>query len=148
MKKLRNYFVMLTVAIMALFGSSCKDNDGEEELDPFIEYQNVETFYETYTSYTKDKALIDTRDASSYAAGHLSGAVSFPATIYNTSSNDAQWCQDLLAAYPKNTCLFFYGPTSFQMVKAVAGRASKIGYGKENSRICAKGYEALKAIWK
>lgn len=119
-----------------------------EAVGPFIEYSNAETYYETYASYTGAKALIDTRDSSSFAAGHLEGAVNFPATIYNTDSNDAQWCKDLLAAYPTSTCLFFYGQTSFQMIKTVAGRASKIGYGEQNSRICSNNYVALKAVWK
>ena len=147
MKRLGNYFVMLTVAILALFGTSCSSDDSEE-LGPFVEYTEAETFYETYTSYTGAKALIDTREKSKYEAGHLTGAVNLPADIYNTSDDNAQWSKDLLAAYPKSTCLFFYGTTSFQMTKAVAGRASRLGYGKENSRIFSKGYDALKSAWK
>ena len=115
---------------------------------PFVEYTEADTFYETYMSYKGTKALIDTREKSMFEAGHLSGAVNIPADIYNTADDNAQWSQDLLAAYPTNTCLFFYGTTSFQMTKAVAGRASKLGYGKANSRIYSKGYDALKSVWK
>ena len=147
MKRLGNYFVMLTVAILALFGTSCSGDDSEE-LGPFVEYTEAKTFYDTYTAYTGSKALIDTREKSKFAAGHIDGAVNLPADIYNTADDNAQWSQDLLALYPKNTCLFFYGTTSFQMTKAVAGRASRLGYGKENSRIFSKGYEALKSEWK
>ena len=148
MKRLRNYFVMLTVAILALFGTSCSGDTGDEELGPFVEYTEAKTFYDTYTSYTGAKALIDTRERSKYDAGHLNGAENFPADIYNTAEDDAQWCKDILASFPTNTCLFFYGTTSFQMTKAVAGRASRIGYGKENSRIFSKGYDELKTVWK
>ncbi|MEE1177586.1 MAG: rhodanese-like domain-containing protein [Paludibacteraceae bacterium] len=148
MKRLRNYFVMLTVAIMALFCTSCGGGDDSEELGSFVEYTEADTFYETYTSYTGSKALIDTREKSKFVAGHLPGAVNMPADIYNTADDDAQWSKDLLAAYPTNTCLFFYGTTSFQMTKAVAGRASRIGYGKQNSRIFSKGYDELKTVWK
>ena len=138
---------MLTVAILALFGTSCSGDDSEE-LGPFVEYTEAKTFYDTYSSYTGSKALIDTREKSKYEAGHLEGAVNLPADIYNTADDNAQWSQDLLALYPKNTCLFFYGTTSFQMTKAVAGRASRLGYGKENSRIFSRGYDALKSEWK
>ena len=138
---------MLTVAILALFGTSCSGDDSEE-LGPFVEYTEAKTFYDTYSSYTGSKALIDTREKSKFAAGHIEGAVNLPADIYNTADDNAQWSQDLLALYPKNTCLFFYGTTSFQMTKAVAGRASRLGYGKENSRIFSKGYDALKSEWK
>lgn len=142
MRKLRNYFVMLTVAIMALFCSSCGgDDDSEERLGDFIEYDKATTFYETYEAYKGSKVLIDTREKSKYDAGHLKGAVNMPADIVNTKSDDAQWSKDLLAAYPTNTCLFFYGPTTFQLTKAVAGRASRLGYGQQNSRIFAKGYD-------
>ena len=148
MKRLGNYFVMLTVAILALFGTSCSGGGDDEELGPFVEYTEAKTFYDTYTSYTGAKALIDTRERSKYDAGHLTGAESFPADIYNTADDDAQWCKDILASYPTSTCLFFYGTTSFQMTKAVAGRASRLGYGKNNSRIFSKGYDELKSIWK
>ena len=139
---------MLTVAILALFGTSCSGGGDDEELGPFVEYTEAKTFYDTYTSYTGAKALIDTREVSKYEAGHLEGAVNLPADIENTANNNAQWSQDLLATFPTNTCLFFYGTTSFQMTKAVAGRASKIGYGKVNSRIFSKGYDELKKVWK
>ena len=139
---------MLTVAILALFGTSCSGDDSEE-LGPFVEYTEAKTFYDTYSSYTGSKALIDTREKSKYEAGHLEGAVNLPADIYNTADDNAQWSQDLLALYPnKNTCLFFYGTTSFQMTKAVAGRASRLGYGKQNSRIFSMGYDALKSEWR
>ena len=147
MKRLRNYFVMLTVAILALFGTSCSSDDSEE-LGPFVEYSEAQTFYDTNTSYKGAKALIDTREKSKFEAGQLTGADNLPADIYNTADDNAQWSKDLLAKYPTNTCLFFYGTTSFQMTKAVAGRASRLGYGKENSRIYSKGYDALKSVWK
>lgn len=149
MRKLGNYFVMLTVAIMALFTTSCSSSDDDEEnLGTFIEYSNAQTFYETYAAYTGEKVLIDYRSADKYAAGHLNGAVNMPATVFNTQSDDAQWCQDLKAKYPTSTCLFFYGTGSFEMNKTVAGRASRIGYGKNNSRIYTKSYDDLKSIWK
>ena len=65
MKRLRNYFVMLTVAILALFGTSCSSDDSEE-LGPFVEYTEAQTFYDTYTSYKGAKALIDTREKSNF----------------------------------------------------------------------------------
>ncbi len=140
---------MLTVAIMALFCTSCGGNDDSEELGPFVEYTEADTFYETYKAYKGTKALIDTREKSKFEAGHLTGADNLPADIYNTADDNAQWSKDLLAKYQdKNTCLFFYGTTSFQMTKAVAGRASRLGYGKENSRIFSKGYDELKTVWK
>ncbi len=140
---------MLAVAILSLFGTSCDpDPDPSEELGPFIEYTSAQTFYDTYEAYTGAKALIDTRDASKYAAGHLKGAVNMPATIYNTQADDSQWSLDLLNAYPTSTCLFFYGQTSFEMVKTTAGRASRIGYGMQNSRIFSKSYDELNAVWK
>ncbi len=149
MRKLRNYFVMLTVAIMALFGSSCgSDDSGEEDLGPFFEYSNPETFYDIYNSYTGEKVLIDYREKSKYDAGHLTGAINMPATVYNTSSDDAAWCKELLAAFPTSTRLYFYGTSSFEMNKTVAGRASRLGYGKEHSFIFTKGYDGLKSIWK
>ena len=147
MKRLRICFETLIVAILTLLCTSCPD-EPSEELGPFVEYTEAQTFYDTYVSYTGSKALIDTREQSKYEVGHLTEAVNFPADIYNTSDDNAQWCKDLLAAYPKNTCLFFYGPTSFQMTKAVAGRASRLGYGKENSRIFSRGYDDLKPVWK
>ncbi|MBE6327973.1 MAG: rhodanese-like domain-containing protein [Bacteroidales bacterium] len=141
MKRLGNYFVMLTVAILAMFGTSCSGDDSED-LGPFVEYAEAKTFYETYKSYNDGpKVLIDYRSASDYAAGHLTGAQSRPATVYNTADDNAQWCKDLLAEYPTNTCLFFYGSKSFEMNKTVAGRASRLGYGKVNSRIYTKGYD-------
>ena len=147
MKKLRICFETLIVAILTLLCTSCPD-EPSEELGPFVEYTEAQTFYDTYSSYTGAKALIDTREVSKYEAEHLEGAVNLPADIYNTADDNAQWCKDLLALYPKNTCLFFYGTTSFQMTKAVDGRASRLGYGKQNSRIFSKGYDALKYEWK
>ena len=148
MKRLRFCFVTLTVAILTLLCTSCPD-EPLEDLGPFVEYTEAKTFYEFYVSYTGDKALIDTREKSKYDAEHLEGAVNLPADVYNTADDNAQWSQDLLALYPnKNTCLFFYGTTSFQMTKAVAGRASRLGYGKQNSRIFSMGYDALKSEWR
>ncbi len=141
---------MLTVAILALFGSSCSSDD-EEKLGPFVEYSKAQSFYDTYKSYsTGEKFLIDTRSADLYKAGHLEGAINLPATVYNTSSDDAQWCVDLKnLTKTTNVCLFFYGPKTFQDAKIVAGRASRLGYGKENSRIYSKGYDDdLKSVWK
>ena len=120
----------------------------DDPIGPFVEYTEAKTFFETYISYSGAKALIDTREKSKFDAGHLYGAVNLPADNDNTANNNAQWCQDLLASFPTNTCLFFYGTTSFQMTKAVAGRASSLGYGKVNSRIFSKGYDELKSIWK
>lgn len=148
MKNLRNYFVMLTVAILALFSSSCSSGDNEEDLDAFIKYADAGTFYSTYLNY-KDgpKALIDIRKAEDFAKGSLPDAVSFPATVQNTKENDSQWCQDILAEYPTNTCLFIFGNTDFTMTTTVGGRASKIGYGKQHTRVSEKGYSVLKGVW-
>ncbi len=151
MKRLGKYFVMLTIATLALFCSSCgpDEPDDPERLGPFVEYSSAKTFYDTYMAYNDgEKVLIDYRSADKFAAGHLPGAVNMPADVYNTSSDDAQWCKDLLAQYPTTTCLFFYGTASFEMNKTVAGRASRLGYGKNNSRIYSKGYDDLKSIWK
>ena len=159
MKKLRLYFTVLTSAFPFLFFISCDKDECEEcdsheyienvtEQGPFVEYLEAKSFYDAYTYYSMPKALIDTREKSKFDAEHLPGAVNLPADIDNTANNNAQWSQDLLALYPKNTCLFFYGTTSFQMTKAVAGRASRLGYGKENSRIFSKGYDELKPVWK
>ena len=150
MKKSRICFVMLISVIMSLSYLSCDKNcEGcGDEIYPFVEYTDSKTFYETYVSYTGPKALVDTREKSMYETEHLEGAVNLPADINNTANNDTQWCKDLLALYPKSTCLFFYGTTSFQMTKAVAGRASNLGYGKNNSRIFSMGYDVLKFEWK
>ncbi len=150
MKKSRICFVSLISVVMSVLCFSCKeevDCEGCGSMD-FVEYTEAKTFYDSYVSYTGLKALIDTREKSKYDAGHLEGAVNLPADNVNTANDNAQWCQDLLASFPTNTCLFFYGTTSFQMTKAVAGRASRLGYGTENSRIFSRGYDELKAIWK
>lgn len=150
MKKLGSYFVMLSVAILALFATSCtkSDDDQEEPLEPFIKYAIPKTFYETYTAYKGEKALIDYRPASEFAKGSLPGAVNIPATIFNTTSNEDTWCVALLNAYPdKNTCLFLFGEKSFQMSTTVGGRASKLGYGKQNTRVSDEGYSKLVLIW-
>lgn len=160
MKKFRNYVVMMAVAFMPLYNSSCDDDDeketpvkdnatsGEKDttstdsgvpqsiLGPYMEYTSSQLFYDNYDAYTGEKALIDYRSAEDYVVGHLSGAVNIPADAVDT-----QWIQDLLTKYPTTTCLFFYGTGSFEMNKTVAGRASGIGYGKEHSRICSKGYD-------
>lgn len=148
MRELKKSFAILSVASMSLFCTSCPDPEPDEPLSVFIEYTNAQTFYDTYNAYTGEKALIDYRSIDKYEAGHLEGAVNLPATVYNTDDDNAQWCKDLKAMYPTSTCLFFYGVSSFEMNKTVAGRASKIGYGKNNSRIYSKGYDGLKDIWK
>lgn len=167
MKRLRNYVVIMAVAFMPLYSLSCDKDDEKEEpvkdnatnggndttgidsgvpqstIGPYMEYASSQLFYDSYNAYIGEKALIDYRSAENYAVGHLSGAVNIPADAVNTL-----WCQDLLAKYPTTTCLFFYGTGSFEMNKTVAGRASGIGYGKEHSRICSKGYDDLVTIWK
>lgn len=145
MRKLRNYFVMMTVAIMALFCASCSSGEDEEQLEEFIEYSKPDSFYGIYASYTGEKALIDYRSASEYASGHLVDAVNMPATVYNVENEDSDWCKLLLAKYPdKDTRLYFYGNGSFEMNKLVAGRASKLGFGKENSFVYTGKYDDLK----
>lgn len=148
MRKLRNYFVMLTVAILALFSSSCSSSDDEEDLEVFIKYAEAENFYNTYKAHGGPKALIDFRSAEKFAQGSLPEAKNFPATTFNTQDNNSQWCKDILAEYPTNTCLFLFGDANFQMQTVVGGRASKIGYGKQNTRVSNSSYEKLKAIWK
>ena len=147
MRNFRNYFVMLTVAIMALFGASCSSSDDEEELDVFIKYGDPSTFNSVYNSHPGPKALIDIRSAADFAKGSLPGAVNFPADVYNTQDNDSQWCKDIKAVYSTNTCLFIFGTTNFTLTTAVGGRASKIGFGKQNSRVSEKGYAELIKIW-
>lgn len=149
MKKLKKLFAVMAVASISLFSNSCY-SDSEEDcgLDVYISYHDPKLFYNTYTSYSRSKALIDIRDTSSFAADHLAGAVNLPATADNPTSVNSQWCKDLVATFPdKNTCLFFYGATTSSLACAVGNNASRVGYTKANSRQFSHGFEALKEVW-
>lgn len=148
---------MMAVASMPLFNSSCKDEDKDkkqEEEEPYVdsddysgifsEYYDAESFYDKYCSYKAAKLLVDFRSEEEYLADHLKGAVNLPATRKNTQDDKSQWCVDLLNTFPTNTSLFFYGPSDYEMQVIVAGRASRLGYGKENTIIFTGKYDNLK----
>ncbi len=149
MKKSRICFVMLISVIISMCCLSCDENcEGCGDTFPFVEYTQSTTFYDTYTSYTGTKALIDIRVDSLYNSGHLDGAVNLPFVISYTDTEKEQWGKTLLEKYQTNTCLFIYGATSFELNKRVAKCVSRLGYGMKNVRIFSKGYDDLQSVWK
>ena len=79
MKKIRNFFVLVTAAILAVGVNSCSEN-GEDPLGPHIKFvldeeaSILETIDKT-VEYDKEKgidyAIVDYRSASEYEEGHI-----------------------------------------------------------------------------
>lgn len=166
MKALKNYFLLVALALIAAFATSCGGKD-EEELDPFIQLDNPQTFYNTYKSRLSNggKAiLVDLRAPADYAKDGLSEAVNVTVMKIDDNgnailSNDGKpvvnskdvdpskggtWTQKLLqAAGDKNTAVFLYGNTNFTYTRLIAGQASKAGFGKKNTYITLSSMEKL-----
>lgn len=154
MKKIRNFFVLVTAAILAVSVNSCSENGKENPLGPHIKFvldeeaSILETIDKT-VKYDKengvDYAIVDYRSASEYEEGHIKGAVNIHATVYNTESEDAEFCVKLKEMFPTSTRLYFYGDgKDGNLEYVVPGRASKIGFGRANSIILVGGYDKWK----
>lgn len=141
-------FMLLLSWLFLMFGSSCKEADDCEGCDfKFVEYSNATTFYEAYVSEAPN-VLIDIRADSLYKCGHLDGAVNLPFEISYTDTEKEQWGKTLLEKYKKNTFLFIYGSSSFELNNRVAKIAFRYGYERGKIRIFSKGYDELKNVWK
>ena len=97
MKKIRICYEVLVFVIMSMLCFSCKEGADCDGCDfpKYVEYVEAKTFYDSYTSYTGAKMLIDTREISKYEAEHLEGAVNLPTNMDNMSDDNVQWTQDL-----------------------------------------------------
>lgn len=98
---------------------------------------DAQSFIDLYENYQSDKILIDIRDTSEYAVGHVLNAVNLPADESNSNSVDSPWCKELLKLTNNSlkTCLFIYGATSNTLRDQVGCNASDLGYGKVNTRV-------------
>lgn len=153
MKKLRGFFVFVAAAVFAVCTTSCSSGD-DEQLGPHTKWVLDEkaSILETVdkkVEYDKkngiEYAIVDYRSASDYEVGHMKGAVNIPATVQNTSSEDAEFCVELLKRFDTSTRLYFYGDgKNGNLEYVVPGRASKLGFGEAKSIILVGGYDKWK----
>ena len=154
MKKIRNFFVLVTAAILAVSVTSCSENENEDPLGPHIKFvldeeasilETIDKTGEYDIARGIDYAIVDYRSASEYEEGHIKGAVNIPATVSNTSSEDAEFCVELLKRFDTSTRLYFYGDgKDGNLEYVVPSRASKLGFGRANSIILVGGYDKWK----
>ena len=154
MKKIRNFFVLVTAAILAVSVNSCSENGKENPLGPHIKFvldeeasilETIDKTVEDDKEKGVDYAIVDYRSASEYEEGHIKGAVNIPATVSNTSSEDAEFCVELLKRFDTSTRLYFYGDgKDGNLEYVVPSRASKLGFGRNNSIILVGGYDKWK----
>ena len=154
MKKIRNFFVLVTAAILAVSVTSCIEDDPEPSIGPHIKFvldeeasilETVDKTVEDDKENGVDYAIVDYRSASEYEEGHIKGAVNIPATVSNTSSEDAEFCVELLKRFDTSTRLYFYGDgKDGNLEYVVPGRASNLGFGRNNSIVLVGGYDKWK----
>lgn len=151
MKALRNYFLLISLALMSLVAVSCGGND--DELDPFIQMDNAQKFINAYKSRLPNAILVDLRSEADYDAGHLDGAENL--SVFNADGKTVNvkdldpklggtWPKRLLEkAGDKNVAVFLYGVSNFTYTRDIAGQASKAGFGKKNTYITLSSMEKL-----
>ena len=154
MKKIRNFFVLMTAVILAVSVTSCIEDDPEPSIGPHIKFVldeeasilgTVDKTVEDDKEKGVDYAIVDYRSASEYEDGHIKGAVNIPATVYNTDSEDAEFCVKLKEMFPTSTRLYFYGDgKDGNLEYVVPGRASNLGFGRNNSIVLVGGYDKWK----
>lgn len=154
MKKIRNFFVLMTAVILAVSVTSCIEDDSGPSYGPHIKFvlddeasilETVDKTVEDDKEKGVDYAIVDYRSASEYEEGHIKGAVNIPATVSNTSSEDAEFCVELLKRFDTSTRLYFYGDgKDGNLEYVVPARASNLGFGRNNSIVLVGGYDKWK----
>lgn len=151
MKKIRGFFVFVTAAILTVCATSCGGDD--EELGPHKKWvYNEDVLAKLAAQIKSDKengkkyVVVDYRSEDAYKQGHIDGAENIPATAVNTASDDAEFCIRLKEKFPLTTRIYFYGDKDANLEYVVPGRASKIGYGQENSNVLVGGYSKWKDV--
>lgn len=143
MKALRNYFLLISLALMSLVAVSCGGND--DELDPFIQMDNAQKFINAYKNRLPNAILVDLRSPEDWAKDGLEGSKNL--TVFNADGKTVNakdldpklggtWPKRLLElAGDKNVAVFLYGNTNFAYTRDIAGHASQVGFGKKNTII-------------
>ena len=143
MKTLRNYFLLVSLALMSLVTVSCGGND--DELDPFIQMDNAQKFINAYKSRLPQAILVDLRSPEDWAKDGLQGSYNLSVMNADGKTVNAKdldpklggtWPKRLLElAGDKNVAVFLYGNTNFAYTRDIAGHASQVGFGKKNTII-------------
>lgn len=142
MKTLRNYFLLVSLALMSLVTVSCGGND--DELDPFIQMDNAQKFINAYKNRLPNAILVDLRSEADWAKDGLEESENLsvlnPDGTVNAKDLDPKlggtWPKRLLEkAGDKNVAVFLYGNTNFAYTRDIAGHASQVGFGKKNTII-------------
>lgn len=153
MKALRNYFLLISLALMSLVAVSCGGDD--DELDPFIQRDNAQKFINSYKAKQPNSILVDLRSPEDFAKDGLPGAVNLSVMnedgkTVNVKDLDpklgGKWPQKLLElAGDKNVYVFMYGNTNFTYTRDIAGHASQAGFGKKHTIITLAKLSELQA---
>ena len=147
MKKLLKLVAIAATVVASVVATSCS-SDSSEELNAFYDASpaDFKEKLETLQAAGADYVIIDYRSAEDYAEGHITGAINKQATAQNTQSNSSEWCTWLKNAYPTTTYIMLYGQDASQEYY-VAGRVSKLGYGKSHTWSLTNGYAAWAAAY-
>lgn len=145
MKKLKNLFYFVAIAMISMV-ASCSSDDSEQ-LDP---YQKVPTaakfkeFLDEVKAKGYDPQIVDYRTPEEYAAGHIPGAINIPGKDANGTHLTAEQIQTLAKAQLNpNRKVFTYGSKGDNNTLGFyyAGAISTAGWTISGTYHLMNGYE-------
>jgi rhodanese-related sulfurtransferase len=130
--KMKTTIIVSTILMMALIPLAF----GEDVLFPDIPRISVEAVKNKVDKGDKDCVLLDVRDAASYEAGHIKGAVN----IYYDPTGDPMNRQMILMALPMDRLIVTYWDcTDDGNSGAVADELLELGYDKDKVSVLSGG---------
>jgi len=129
---MKTTIIVSTILLIALIPLAF----GEDVLFPDIPRISVETVKSKVDKGDKDFVLLDVRDAASYEAGHIKGAVN----IYYDPTGDPMNRQMILMALPMDRLIVTYCDcTDDGNSGAVADELLELGYDKDKVSVLSGG---------
>ena len=130
---MKTKIIVSTILLLALISLAF---GGEEVLFPNLPRITVEEVKKKIDKNDKDFVLLDVRDAASYAAGHIKGAVN----IYYDPTGDPMNRQMILMALPMDRLIVTYCDCiDDDSSGAVADELLMLGYDRDKVNILSGG---------
>ncbi len=128
MKTFKSFFLLLFASALVLSVNSCEG--GNDEQLEWFQLSDFESYFKPAWEGAggKDAQTLDIRSESEYNAGHIPGAVSFPATAQNTENNNSALPEFVKQNFDSSKPIFICGGSNAQMTMVTCGRISKIGF--------------------
>ncbi len=104
------------IAVIAMFcASSCSKSGGEEELTAYIKADA--TKFKSYIDADSNPQILDTRPDTSYAKGHIPGAVNIDASnAQDWASDDGEFMTAVKAKFDTSKKIYVYGKSGWSAV--------------------------------